>query len=171
MIRKQARGVTALTSALVLALGVAACGGAGAGEESSGTSEPARSSYDTMSTEQLAAAAAKEGSVTWYTTFASDDVAPVVAAFNEHYPDVKVDVLRMSADEIPSRVMTEQRARTFNGDVVSGDSPQLAQLIAAKALQPYSPPRCAGASRRKENPSNAARFRYNPNAAASAYSR
>lgn len=93
-----------------------------------------------MTPAELAKAAAKEGSVTWYTTFASDDVEPVVAAFNKEYPDVKVKVLRLSADQIPARVMTEQKAQTFNGDVVSGDSPQVAQLIATKALQPYTPP-------------------------------
>lgn len=129
------RAAAAAATALTVALSLTACGDGGSG---GGGADQA--SYDAMTPAQLAKAAAKEGSVTWYTTFASDDVTPVVAAFNKEYPDVKVDVLRLSADQIPSRVMTEQRAQTFKGDVVSGDSPQVAQLVANKALQPYTPP-------------------------------
>jgi iron(III) transport system substrate-binding protein len=84
-------------------------------------------------------AAAKDGSLTWYTTFADTDVQPIVAAFNKEYPNVKVNALRLSADKIPSRVITEQRGQKYNADVVSGDSPQLAQLLQSGALQPYTP--------------------------------
>lgn len=92
-----------------------------------------------MSTSALAAAAAKEGSLTWYTTFSDDDVAPTVKAFNKVYPKVHVHSLRLSADQIPPRVITEQRGQKYNADVISGDSPQLAQLIQAGAMQPYQP--------------------------------
>jgi iron(III) transport system substrate-binding protein len=87
----------------------------------------------------IAAAAAKEGSLTWYTTFADTDVQPMIAAFNKEYPHVKVNALRLSADQIPARVITEQRGGKYNADVVSGDSPQIAQLLQAGALQPYTP--------------------------------
>jgi iron(III) transport system substrate-binding protein len=118
-----------------LAITLAACG------SSSSSSGPAAqtSSLDSMSTADLAAQAAKEGSLTWYTTFADDDVQPIVKAFNKEYPNVKVDPLRLSADKIPARVITEQRGRKYNADVVSGDSPQVAQLLQAGALQPYAP--------------------------------
>jgi len=129
------RATAATAAALTAVLGLAACGG-----NSSSASSADPSSYDAMTPAQLATAAAKEGSVTWYTTFASDDVTPVIAAFNKTYPDVKVNVLRLSADQIPARVMTEQKANSFKADVVSGDSPQVAQLVNNKALQPYTPP-------------------------------
>jgi iron(III) transport system substrate-binding protein len=50
----------------------------------------------------------------------------------------------MSAADLASaantEIITEQRGHQFTADVVSGDSPQLAQLIQANALQSYSPP-------------------------------
>jgi len=117
-----------------LVMGAAACGSSGGGKTAQSSS-----SLDSMSTTDLAAAAAKEGSVTWYTTFADDDVQPIVAQFNKQYPNIKVNALRLSADQIPTRIITEQRGKKYNADVVSGDSPQVAQLIQAGALQPYTP--------------------------------
>lgn len=119
-----------------LAVSMAACssGGGGGGD---GSKDSAK--FDSMSAADLATAAEKDGSLTWYTTFADDDVQPIVAAFNKQYPKVKVNALRLSADKIPPRVITEQRGKKFNADVISGDSPQLAQLLQAGALQPYTP--------------------------------
>lgn len=93
-----------------------------------------------MSEADLGTAAVKEGSVNWYTTFSSDDVDPMIAAFNKSYPKIKVHALRLSADQIPPKVITEQKGHQYTADVVSGDSPQIAQLIHAQALQPYTPP-------------------------------
>jgi iron(III) transport system substrate-binding protein len=92
-----------------------------------------------MSAADLAKAANTEGQVNWYTTFASTDVQPIVAAFNKAYPKIKVNALRLSASQLPPKIITEQRGHQFTADVVSGDSPQVAQLIQAKTLQPYDP--------------------------------
>lgn len=136
---KRSLGRAAVVSAaLGLVLATAACGSS-SGAPGGGGGGPASSSLDKLSDADLAAAAAKEGSLTWYTTFSDDDVQPFIAAFNKTYPKVKVNALRLSADKIPPRVITEQRGGKFNADVVSGDSPQVAQLIAAKAMQPYTP--------------------------------
>jgi iron(III) transport system substrate-binding protein len=118
-----------------LAIGVAACGSANGG----GQAGKASSTLDAMSLEDLAAAAVKEGSVTWYTTFADTDVQPLVAAFNKQYPTVRINALRLSADKIPARIITEQRGQKYTADVVSGDSPQVAQLLQTGALQSYTP--------------------------------
>jgi len=59
--------------------------------------------------------------------------------FNKIYPNVKVNALRLSADQIPARIITEQRGHQYSADVVSGDSPQIAQLLQAGVLQPYTP--------------------------------
>jgi iron(III) transport system substrate-binding protein len=120
-------------AALGLAAGVAACGSS---STSNGTSS---ANYDTMSAADLASAANTEGQVNWYTTFASTDVQPIVAAFNKAYPKIKVNPLRLSASQLPPKIITEQKGHQFTADVVSGDSPQLAQLIHANALQPYTP--------------------------------
>jgi len=136
--RATGRLTRALAPVLVaaLAVGMTACGSsAGTGAQAAQPS----STLDALSTDQLAAQAAKEGSVTWYTTFSDDDVQPMVAAFNKVYPNVKVNALRLSADQIPARIITEQRGHQYSADVVSGDSPQIAQLLQAGVLQPYTP--------------------------------
>lgn len=82
----------------------------------------------------------QRNTVTWYTTLTSSDIQPIIQAFTKAHPGIKVSTLRLSAEQIPPRVLTEQRAGKYNADVISGDSPQLAQLIHAGALQPYNPP-------------------------------
>ena len=121
-------------SALGLAVSVAACG-------SSSTSNSTSSAIpSSTSTADLAASANSEGQLNWYTTFASSDVQPIIAAFNKAYPKIKVNALRLSASQIPPKIITEQRGHQFTADIVSGDSPQIAQLIQAGALQPYTSP-------------------------------
>jgi iron(III) transport system substrate-binding protein len=93
-----------------------------------------------MSAADLAKAANTEGQVNWYTTFASSDVQPMIAAFNKAYPKIKINALRLSASQLPPKIITEQRGHQYTADVVSGDSPQVAQLIHANALQPFTSP-------------------------------
>jgi iron(III) transport system substrate-binding protein len=119
--------------------GAVACGSSDSGGGGGTAANAKDTSLDSKTTQELAAQAAQEGSLTWYTTFADDDVQPMVAAFNKTYPNVKVNALRLSADKIPQRILTEQRGGKHNADVVSGDSPQVAQLLQAGALQPYTP--------------------------------
>lgn len=121
-------------SALGLAVSLAACGSS---STSNNTSSAVPSS---TSTANLAANANSEGQLNWYTTFASSDVQPIIAAFNKAYPKIKVNALRLSASQIPPKIITEQRGHQFTADIVSGDSPQIAQLIQANALQPYTSP-------------------------------
>jgi iron(III) transport system substrate-binding protein len=121
-------------AALGLVASVAACG-----SSSTGNNSASGANYNSMSPADLASAANAEGQVTWYTTFASTDVQPIIAAFNKTYPKIKVNALRLSASQLPPKIITEQRGHQFTADVVSGDSPQLAQLIQAHALQPYDP--------------------------------
>jgi iron(III) transport system substrate-binding protein len=90
--------------------------------------------------EQLLAEARQEGSVLWYTTFADDDVNDTIAAFQKDYPGVKVDALRLSADKLPTRLVTEQRGGKFNADVITADSEPVYQLIQVGTLAPYRVP-------------------------------
>jgi iron(III) transport system substrate-binding protein len=136
--RRRLHSVLLPMSVAGLLLGAAACGGSSSGGGGAAVNAP-DTSLDSKSTADLATQAAQEGSLTWYTTFADDDVQPIVAAFNKTYPNVKVNSLRLSADKIPQRVLTEQKGGKHNADVVSGDSPQVAQLLQAGSLQPYTP--------------------------------
>lgn len=92
------------------------------------------------STTSNAKKSSQPSTVTWYTTVSAKDVQPVIQAFTKAHPTIKVNALRLSADQIPARVLTEQRAGKFNADVISCDAPEMAQLIHAGALQPYDPP-------------------------------
>jgi iron(III) transport system substrate-binding protein len=130
--RRRMLAGTALTM-LVLAA-AAGCGG------SNSRTTPDASVPPAQSLQELQAAAEREGSVVWYTTVSSDDVQPLIEAFNKDYPKIKVDPIRMSADQMPARVLTEQRGGKFNADVISGDSTQTSQFIGVGALQPYDPP-------------------------------
>jgi iron(III) transport system substrate-binding protein len=130
--RRALASVTAITAGAIL---LAACGTSGT---TTGSTAPAAGKPQTEA--QLRSAAEQEGQLNWYTTFASDDVTDMVKAFNKIYPKIKVNPLRLSADELPTKIITEQRGNEFNADVVSGDSPQLDALIDAGAMQPYCPP-------------------------------
>jgi iron(III) transport system substrate-binding protein len=118
--------MAALGAAGVAALLIAACG-------SGGSSSPAGAA-------DLLPAANKEGQVVWYTTFTSDAITPIIQAFNKQYPKIKVQSLRLSANQIPPRVLTEQKGGSYNADVITGDAVQLDQLINAGALTAYDPP-------------------------------
>ena len=128
--------VPAAALAIVAVAGLAGCG-------SGGDDTADQTSYNTMSIDELATKAADEGSATWYVAIGSEDAQPIVDAFNKTYPKVKINILRLSADKIPPRIFTEQKAGTYKADVVTGDALQVVQLVHAKALQPYDPPDAA----------------------------
>src|SRR4051812_33888007 len=57
-----------------LLLGAAACGGGSSGGAAAAAPD---TGLDSKSTQELATQATQEGSLTWYTTFADDDVQPI----------------------------------------------------------------------------------------------
>ena len=136
------RGSLGAISAVVLSLVIAGCGG-GSGSGASPTSAGgggAGSGSAASSPKGIAAlkqAAEKEGQVNWYTTFSQSDVQPMIDAFHKTYPNIKVNALRLSADKLPARVITEQRGGKYNADVISGDAVYVWQLKTADALQGY----------------------------------
>lgn len=83
----------------------------------------------------VAAAAKREATVTWYATMNTKDLDATVKRFEELHPGIAVQTLRLGSSQLPARIITEQRGGKYNADVVSGDAFQLAQLVAAGALQ------------------------------------
>jgi iron(III) transport system substrate-binding protein len=126
------RSATAIAGALLLAGVLTGCAGSAAG--SIGKVLPAQQPQD------LLPQARTEGKVVWYTTFADSDVDDMISAFQKDYPGVKVEALRLSADKLPSRLVTEQRGRKFNADVISADCEPVYQLIQVGTLTPYQVP-------------------------------
>ena len=86
------------------------------------------------------AAAKREGTVVWYTTMVVPTMNAIIRRFQETHPGITVQPLRMGSDQLPARIMTEERAGKYNADVVSGDDFQFHQLLEAGVIarNPYS---------------------------------
>jgi ABC-type Fe3+ transport system substrate-binding protein len=84
-------------------------------------------------------AAKKEGQVVWYTTLDGPTLPIVSAAWKKRYPEITLDMVRLSTNEIPPKVTTEQRGGRYGVDLVSGDAVQMAGLVTAGAIEPYKP--------------------------------
>ncbi len=83
----------------------------------------------------VGAAAKKEATVTWYATMNLKDLDATVKQFMKLHPEITVQTLRLGSSQLPARIITEQRGSKYSADVISGDDFQVAQLIAAGALQ------------------------------------
>lgn len=126
------RAPAGIAGVLLLATTLTACAGSAAGVTTK--VEPPQQP------QELLPQAREEGKVIWYTTFADSDVNAMISAFQKAYPGVKVEALRLSADKLPSRLVTEQRGRKYNADVITADCEPVYQLIQVGTLIPYEPP-------------------------------
>ncbi len=90
-------------------------------------------------TERLVAAAKKEGTFTWYTSFAEKDIPPVVDPFEKKY-GVKVRTWRASTEKVLQRTLTEAAARRYDVDLIHMSAPEMEALHREKVLQPVSSP-------------------------------
>jgi iron(III) transport system substrate-binding protein len=131
--RRTLRSPVRVSGALLVAGALTACAGGGTGGSITEVAPAKQPS-------QLLAQARKEGSVLWYTTFADDDINGMISAFQKKYPGIKVNALRLSADKLPSRLVTEQRGGKYSADVITADSEPTYQLILAGTLAPYRVP-------------------------------
>jgi iron(III) transport system substrate-binding protein len=68
--------------------------------------------------------AKKEGTLTFYTSGTVPTmVIPTIKAFNEKYPDIKVEYFRTDGRSIVTRVYEEQRSGNLNVDVIGHNGP------------------------------------------------
>ncbi len=84
-------------------------------------------------------ASSKESTVVWYGTMNVKDMALVAEGFTKAHPGIKVETLRLGSAQLPARIATEQRAGSFNADVISGDGFQIMQLVGMGAFEKYAP--------------------------------
>jgi len=89
--------------------------------------------------ERIVAAAKKEGTFTWYTSFAEKDIPPVVEPFEKKY-GVKVRTWRASTEKVLQRTLTETAARRYEVDLIHMSAPEMEALHREKVLQPVSSP-------------------------------
>ncbi len=83
--------------------------------------------------------AKKEGTLTFYTTATVPTlVLPTIKAFNQKYPDVKVEYMRADTMALFTRITEEQRAGNPVFDVMDTSAPYL--YDGRKIMQPYYSP-------------------------------
>lgn len=98
-----------------ISLGTLAACGSSSSSTTASTADPAASSLHT--------GAAKEGTLTWYTSVDTDTANAVVSAFKQAYPDVNVELLRLTTGEVTARYAQERSAGSAPADVVTVGDP------------------------------------------------
>lgn len=114
-----------------------AAGGGGAGNSLLTSTAPGRQA-------QLVAAAKKEGTLNWVTSFAGPVVNAIVTAFQKQYPFIHVTVNRGDESAIIPQAIQEITAKKPAGDVFEVTASGALELKAAGALVPYLSPNAAG---------------------------
>jgi iron(III) transport system substrate-binding protein len=89
--------------------------------------------------EKLLAAAKKEGSLTFYTAIAENDMRPLAADF-EKKTGIKLNVWRAGSDKVLQRAITETAAKRYEVDVLHMGAHQMEALHREKVLQPVTSP-------------------------------
>jgi iron(III) transport system substrate-binding protein len=132
--------LAALVVATVLAAG--GCGGSDSDSEASRLDEvvAAVEGLDGKARrDRLRELAAKEGgTLSLYTSLASDDQEEITSAFEDAY-DLKVSVYRASDEAVSQRLAEEHDAAFHGADVVETDGTMLTVLKMQSILAPYEP--------------------------------
>jgi iron(III) transport system substrate-binding protein len=134
---ESARRIAALATIGAVTLTISACGST---QTSAAGPTGGAAQITTTPIASVLPEANTEGLVVWYNAFTEDDINAVVAEFNKTYPGIKVQSLRLDAQQVPAKVTTEQKAGAYNADVISTNAEYLNQLRLAGALSSYDPP-------------------------------
>jgi ABC-type Fe3+ transport system substrate-binding protein len=89
--------------------------------------------------QRLIEGARKEGSLTLYTSFTTNDMAIFFAAFEKKY-GVKVNAWRASSEAVLQRALNEARARRYEVDAFETNGPELEALHREQVLQAVNSP-------------------------------
>lgn len=81
--------------------------------------------------------AKQEGRIVFYTSWGPSDADYVTKAFERKYPPLKVESVRASSEKTLNRILSEQRAGKFLGDVVAVSGIQSGILKEKLALDRY----------------------------------
>jgi iron(III) transport system substrate-binding protein len=84
--------------------------------------------------EKLIAGAKQEGQLTVYTSAQTDDLGPVVQAFEKKY-GIKASIWRAGSEVVLNRALQESRAGRHTVDVVETNGPELEGLARERVLQ------------------------------------
>jgi len=86
----------------------------------------------------LIEAAKKEGQVVFYTPLNINDSRPLLQRFEQKYPFIKTELLRLSAEPLLNRIITEDRAGRNLVDVINNTV--INPLKKMRMVQPYRSP-------------------------------
>lgn len=85
------------------------------------------------------------GTLSFYTSQPDADYEALVAAFNEAYPDVDVEVFRSGTEEVIARLLAEEEAGAVQADVLLlADEVNFLLLKDRGLLEPYASPELDG---------------------------
>lgn len=85
-------------------------------------------------TQELIDQANQEGKVTLYTGTWSDATAALVAGFNQHFPNINVEVFENSASKTEIKFLGEQRQGSYLADIVDLTDPDKMDALAKEGL-------------------------------------
>ncbi|MCV0394317.1 MAG: ABC transporter substrate-binding protein [Rhizobiaceae bacterium] len=84
----------------------------------------------------LVAEAAEGGPVTWYESSPEEQIDQVIEAFNERYPDVELNYVRLvGGNSLASRAVQEMQGAGRTGDVLTGGADHIWQLAGRDYLE------------------------------------
>jgi iron(III) transport system substrate-binding protein len=69
-------------------------------------------------TKGLIEGAKKEGKVVWYTALSIQDAELLTKRFEQTYPFIKTETLRLVTDALLTKILTETKAGVYNADVI-----------------------------------------------------
>lgn len=82
-----------------------------------------------QASDELVRAAEGKGVVLWYESTPSDQVAPMIEAFNERFPNIEIEHVRSTGGtNIAALVIQESQARAETASLVTGDIAIMGQL-------------------------------------------
>jgi iron(III) transport system substrate-binding protein len=84
--------------------------------------------------QKLIDGARREGELTVYTSAQTDDLGPVVAAYEKKY-GIKASIWRAGSEQVLNRALQESRAGRHTVDIVETNGPELEGLSREKILQ------------------------------------
>jgi len=124
-------------AAIVVALIAAACGSS---VPASTTSIADLAMYDGPDRlQKLIDGARQEGELTIYTSAQTNDLGPVVEAFEKKY-GIRASVWRAGSEAVLNRTLQEARANRFTVDVVETNGPELESLAREQILEKVASP-------------------------------
>jgi iron(III) transport system substrate-binding protein len=92
--------------------------------------------------QKLEAAAKKEGTLTLYTSLATNESMPLTTAFEKKY-GIKVNLWRTTSDKVVQRAVSEGQANRHIADVMETNGPEVEMMAREKLLAEFYSPHLA----------------------------